>query len=647
MRLMEWGFEELRPDAPFSGGAENFAIRRKIHNFVRESVQNSTDQLLAAGSPVKVTFRFEELEGEDLTVFLREIGWTNGLEEHLQACASQENYDQLRLSRNLDKLRSRGTMRILRVSDSNTNGLNGPELGRKGNFCKLCRNEMIPSEGAGNAGRGGAFGVGKSVYWAFSGFGTVVFSSVFLDENGNEANRVFGRTYLPDHELNGATFSGDAFFCVRDPRDQRVSMSYSQAAIGPNSLLHRDGGDLGTSVIVLMYEELESEDEQPLDDVARRFRDAVVANFWPMIHEGLLDATVEWSSRGGSGSETVLVPAEFDPLVRALCHDQKEDILVLNSEPEPLEIGATAFFSSQIVIPARKKEGDERPAAPDARVSVCVTRITEEEKLGLVAFEERYKDMKFINRLASLRGAKMVVENREYVGTGCFDHVGVVRTGRYRTSDAVVSQDDEGVEQFLRDSEPPAHDSWQFVDKIRENYEKPYAKVAEDMFRGVASGLGRILRKVLKGDKDRPDGLAELLKGQPVGAPPPPPPPKSFHFKSEMECSFDLGKKVVTCTATVRRIGPARLVRTPWTATLGLEANGEQGNSSLHHISAVVTEGLPVDFNGPAMNVESCTVAVPANQDSFEITMKVSLSSVTDAVLARLRLNLKMDARIV
>jgi hypothetical protein len=608
-------------------------------------VQNSTDQLLAAGSPVKVTFRFEELEGEDLAVFLREIGWTNGLEEHLEACATQENYDQLRLSRNLDKLRSRGTMRILRVSDSNTNGLNGPELGRKGNFCKLCRNEMIPSEGAGNAGRGGAFGVGKSVYWAFSGFGTVVFSSVFLDESGNEANRVFGRTYLPDHDLNGANFSGDAFFCVRDPRDQRVSMSYSQAAIGPNSLLHRDDGDFGTSIIVLMYEELENEDEQPLDDVARRFRDAVVANFWPMIHEGLLDATVEWASRGGSGSETVLVPAEFDPLVRALCQSQKDDILVLEPEPEPLELGATAFFSSQIVIPKRKKKGEEREAVPGAQVSVCVTRITEDEKLGLVAFEERYKDMRFINRLANLRGAKMVVESREYVSTGCFDHVGVVRTGRYRTSDADVPSDDEGVEQFLRDSEPPAHDSWQFVDKIRENYERPYAKVVDEMFRGVATGLRMILRKVLKGDKDRPDGLAELLKGQPegdIGR------TKKFHFRtSEMECAFDLPNKVVTCTAKVRRIGDAKLKRTPWTATLQLEADGEQGNSTLHHISAVVTGGLPVTFNGPAMNVESCTVTVPANLDSFEITMKVSLSTVTDAVLGRLRLDLKTDARTV
>jgi hypothetical protein len=102
-----------------------------------------------------------------------------------------------------------------------------------------------------------------------------------------------------------------------------------------------------------------------------------------------------------------------------------------------------------------------------------VTRLTEEEKQKLAQFEERYKDMKFLNRLSNVRGPHMVVANHEYVSGACFDHVGVVRAGRFRDLDGQSSEDDEGVEQFLRDSEPPAHDSWQFSDKIRNMY-KPY-----------------------------------------------------------------------------------------------------------------------------------------------------------------------------
>jgi hypothetical protein len=58
----------------------------------------------------------------------------------------------------------KGKMSILQVSDSNTKGLSGPEFGDQGNFSKLCRNKMTPSEGGGSAAKGGAFGVGKSVY---------------------------------------------------------------------------------------------------------------------------------------------------------------------------------------------------------------------------------------------------------------------------------------------------------------------------------------------------------------------------------------------------------------------------------------------------------------------------------------------------
>ena len=648
--MVQWGFNEKSIDEPLVGGAAQYAISRKVHNFVREAIQNCWDQRLSELDPVKVTFTFVELEGDELDAFLNDVKWTEGLKGHLEACSTQNNHDKPKLKRNLEKV-NKGKMRILQVSDSNTKGLSGPEFGDQGNFSKLCRNEMTPSEGGGSAARGGAFGVGKSVYWSFSGLNTVVFSSIYTDEHGNEKSRVFGRTYLPDHHIVDASgqksiFSGDAYLCVRDAASLRVSMDYATAGLSGLSLLNRQPGDFGTTITLLMYEEVETEDEASLADTAAKFRDAIIANFWPLLASQPFEATVEWKSRGGSGSELVGIPEEFDPFVRALKQSQDKDAIKGNPAPSLLEPGETAFFLGDIKIPARKDEEYPREAVSDGQVAACVTRLTEEEKQKLAQFEERYKDMKFLNRLSNVRGPHMVVANHEYVSGACFDHVGVVRAGRFRDLGGQSSEDDEGVEQFLRDSEPPAHDSWQFSDKIRNMY-KPYSTVVPNMFADVSGKARKILRAVLKGDKERPDGLANLLAGQPTTTvgPPPSPPTKGFQYRSTMKCVFDLPNKVVVCTVTVKRVGNAKAVRTPWSATVGIEGVGEQGDTALHHLTAVVPKDFLATPNGTAMNVKSYTVVAPADADEFDIELRVSVSTLSDAIVKRLRLTHKLDAK--
>ncbi len=647
--MLEWGFKQLDRDDPIRGGAQNYVISRKVHNFVRESIQNSWDQRRNSVEPVRVVYSFADLEGPELVQFLEDINWTSGLEEHLRACAGQKNHDKPKLRNSLGKFDA-GKVRVLRVSDHNTRGLTGPELGEEGNFCKLCRNEMIPSEGGAAAGRGGAFGVGKSVYWSFSGLNTVVFSSVYRDESDVEATRVFGRTYLPTHQLvpgkGERPYSGDAFMCVRNSNGDRVPSDFTTAGIGHGSLLHRDAGDYGTSIVVVMYEEVESEEEPSLGDIAQKFRDAIVANFWPLLHDGSLEAVVEWRDRGGSVSASVGVPEEFAPFTRALMQSQDDDVFALRSAPEILQPGETVFFGGEIQISARTDKDDPKPATSDGAVSVAVTRLTEDEKAKLMNFEERYGEpkFKFVNRIANIRGARMVVENREYVTGACFDHVGVVRAGRFRDLDGVVTQDDELIEQFLRDSEPPAHDEWEFHDKVKNAYAKPWKNVVPNMFSDVGSKARKLLRVVLQGTEDRPDGLAKLLAGRPVGGEIIV--PTGFRFRSNVDsCEFDIPNKVARCTASVRRLGGTRRARLPWTATVGMEAVGEQGDEPLHHRSATVTEGLSAVPNGAATNVSSFTVSVPADKDKFEIVIEVSLLSLSDAVIRRLRLGLAVTAK--
>ena len=317
---MEWGFKELSKDEPRSLGRNNFAIDRKIHNLVREAIQNVRDQGIHENDKVLVTFKLIDLADSELAQFQKDIGWNNGLQGHLQVIANGRAVHEQGLIRDNLAKSKKGTMRVLIISDSNTKGLTGPEFGIEGNFCKLCRNEMIPTEGASNAKNGGAFGVGKSAYWNFSGIRTVVFSSVYKEPDAEHSkSRVFGRTYLPDHNIditsaaNGAVesidFSGDAFLCKfinENGVDLRSSLTFEEAGINAGSLLFREADDFGTTIAVVLFDE--REDDQSVSEIADELHHAIVVNFWPMIEGKLLDATVEWRVGTEIGSIQIGIP---------------------------------------------------------------------------------------------------------------------------------------------------------------------------------------------------------------------------------------------------------------------------------------------------------------------------------------------------
>jgi hypothetical protein len=236
----------------------------------------------------------------------------------------------------------------------------------------------------------------------------------------------------------------------------------------------------------------------------------------------------------------------------------------------------------------------------------------------------------------------MVVENLDYVSDGCFDHVGVVRAGRFRDIDAKVTIEDERVEQFLRDSEPPAHDSWKLLDKVRNAYATPYKNVVGNMYSDVSTKARKLLRAVLKGDKDRPDGLAKLLVGKPIGVDPPEGDPK---YRSQMSCSFDFTTRRVSCVISVKRLGAAKRKRLPWIAKVGVVAVGDQSSPHLHHVSAVVAPVFAAVANGTALNVGTYSVSVPGDKDAFDVTLEVALGSLSETVIRRLRLDHTLNVK--
>ena len=647
-----WAFKKLEADDEFTGGAENFAIDRKVHNFVREAIQNVYDQRQDEKSSVAVSFDFYDLVGENLQAFLNDIRWDEGLHEHISICSQSANHDANKIGRNLEKFET-GVMRVLIVSDHKTVGLSGDEYGTNGNFCKLCRNNMIPSEGTGSHKRGGAFGVGKSVYWSFSGFNTVVFSSIYKDDSKNIASRVFGRTHLPDHEeLVGSThvrYKGNGNMCRYDDNNQRHSMTFQEAGITKGSLLYRDldNEDYGTTIAVIMYDERSDGATASIDEIARTFHDAIVANFWPMLNENLLEASVSWTtSKDAKGSISVAIPSEFDPFVRAVNFPQDHDALESTEEEQLLAEGEVAFFESEIRIPQRIVKDDTHPAAPNAKVAVSITRLTESERDQLKAFEDRYPDMKFVNRIANVRKPMMAVENREYVQGNCLDHVGIVRAGLFRSVTGNVDENDNYVEQFLRDSEPPAHDKWTFTDKISSSYKTPWKEVVNNTYDRIGESAKRLLKAVLKGEQDRPNGLADLLAikggggnsrgggsgGGIVGA----------QFSSHVvDVEWDFAANQAICHVLVKRKKGARKsgVIKDWTTEIHVEALGEQGNVILQLLKASCDNGLDAQPVGSAMNTTSYTVSIPSNIYNYNIKLIASLNQLSDVVAKRVRID--------
>lgn len=650
--MSEWRFLELSPDDEFNGSSESYAITRSVHNFVRESIQNVYDQRLDSSKPAGVKFDFYDLSGENLDRFLTDINWNSGLREHLEICAKANNHDKTKLTNNLKRLAS-GEMRVLIISDYNTSGLTGPEFGEEGNFCKLCRNKMIPSEERGSHSRGGAFGIGKSVYWAFSGFNTVVFSSVFTNDDGQLASRVFGRTYLPDHKQTHGSqefrYSGNGNMC-RLEDGLRHSLTFTEANIASGSLLHREPGQSGTTIAVLMFDDRDNEDVENLEQVARNFNNAIIANYWPLLHEKLLEATVAWTdSTGRNGQIDVEIPLAFAPLTRALDCSQAVDIFKDNPDGRLLDESETAFFSVSIDLPERIDPEDSHPPRPQLPIAVSLTRLSNEEKLALLEFEENYKEMKFLNGFSSIRNPRMVVENRQFVKGNCADHVGVIRAGLYRALNEESRLDDDAlVERFLRDSEPPAHDKWTFTDKISQLYKKPWKKVVPDLFNEIETCAKKLLRAELLGSQDRPHGLADKLRintgrDKPGGTTPPPPPPPGAAIikKTIRNVAWNFDHKKVVCEIDIEyHVGkkPGQLPST-WTTTIGVGAIGETGKEALPLINATCEQPITLTPIGGAESTTHYSIVSPISITRVTVSLTASLSQIADSVVKKLRID--------
>ena len=635
-----WKFIQRGLDAPFSGGAQPEVIPPGIDGFVRESIQNSYDRRVG-NTRVRVEYELLELQGKKLEAFLEAIAWPT-LEIQLEALATQSNHQRQQIADSLEELRG-GKIRLLVVRDHGTEGLSGPEFssnGINGNFTKFGRDGMVPTEGVG----GGAFGVGKSVFWNHSRIRTVIMSSRFLD--GEEGRtRVFGRAYLPDHYLpaepEDLQFEGHGFW--HKLQDGKMhSTTFEEAGVGPDSplsMLWRDEADYGTTVVSLMFDS-GGDGDQTMQNLAIEIKDSVNINFWPLLHEDLVDVFVTFP-----GGQFVIDDYDpvFEPYVRAATAPLGEPIGG-NLRPDGTDACSVEIG---LQVPGRKVI-DDKPQDPfEGRLVLGVALLSEDEAQKLTQLESRYsqstKGTKLMNSTAFVRGPRMVVRYKNQGGLD-YPYVAVLRGGLYRTSVAEIDIEDRRIEVFLRDSEPPAHNVWGWDRKIKYNYKPGWKKAFVDLHAEVASKIRELIKRKLEGDSESPDGLAKLLNGGGSAGNPTSP---TFKF-IDSGYSFDLSTSPSTASATVKvQRSKARGDAKAWVSNLVFEAKGEQGNLRLPILNLVLKQGKsvtihPLSVGGTTHEYE---VRVPAGTDAFTVDLTGSLEPISEVVRPRVRVQVDHRSR--
>lgn len=471
----EWYFFNGGPGAPrYGDDPTKHAVNHDTETFVREVLQNANDQGLSNGDPVEITFRIVSLTGDERADFLDALGWNEELAGRLRSVtAADRGRGHEELLRRLESPDSE--LRLVIVEDRNTTGLTGG-WDDDSNYAALVRDELFSSKQDDRAG--GSYGLGKSVLWTFSGASTVVFNSFLGDRDHGQdgSQRLIARTKLPSHQLgdDDATYQGAGWLCHLQETDDgvRPASLWDDEAADLASRLQVDRPKVsGTSVMVVDYRDPTRENQPDPEALADEFLEAAVKYFWPAIHRGDLEVSVELN---GETHEARIrdVPA-IRPFVE--CFESRFDEGRKLTNP-----GDITGLDVPIELPDRA-DGTETPDA-DVRLAA---------RLSSPADDDTY-----VNHLALFRGAGMVVKyyDQSRLAYGNRNFHGVLACGEARHPSEVTPGDRE-VERFLRYAEPPEHDDWRSTENLREQYKQGFRMAIEEMFGTLRDGLRHLLSR--------------------------------------------------------------------------------------------------------------------------------------------------------
>ncbi len=500
-----WYFEEMGDKAEQNADLlTKHAFENDVATFVRETLQNANDAKVEDSTePVEVYYRFKKLTGGELETFLEEIDYKPtddevGLYDHLRAAGEVE--DDRQLDQYLDHVEEENELLLVAIEDRNTQGLDGLETQDGTNYTALIRDMGRSNKGA---TEGGSHGVGKTVLWAFSGLSTVFFTSCPVRETGdNQPPRFVGRTLLPDHrdEETDQLYSGNGWYGRRDPDDpegryisvwgddarERSEALYSQHTASPE--------ETGTTATVVGFRDPTTEEYVDAEKLLETFRRSIAEYFWPAIEQGNLEVYIE----GPEDDD----PNEVDPYDVDTVRPFVECFRERDSPDDDLDSrGNVVEGQIEFELPD-KKIGEDQQTEPKGRVSVYAKSPSPGD------------DESRLNEVAIFRGAGMIIDYVDVSGAASYgsDFYGLLVAGEARGWDETPLEiADKQVEEFLRTSEPAAHDEWKGYknSRLQSTYEWGCAGIVEDL---TGSDLRQCLQGLVTSEVSEEGGTIESMK---------------------------------------------------------------------------------------------------------------------------------------
>jgi len=393
---------------------------------VREVIQNSTDAGNGSG-PVKVRFNTTNLQGQD-AVKMRAL--LQPLEPNLSACHVD-----------ISPLQGKADIPVLSIEDFNTCGLTGSFTERDGdNFSSFWRDLSI-SKKSGN--KGGRWGLGKLV---FSSSSLIKTFFGLTKRSGDEHCALMGQSVLNHHDVGDDSYEPHGFWFA-DRHDNRLQLPVTNdECIDEFSAITKIArtSQSGLSILIPFYNQERINYENILDSVIKNY-------YFPILAGKLVVEVEVLTVNSGNFLEIVAdscltnipsnIPFKFIKKISDAL-DREPDFTAVK-EIGKYELSEGHFAEGIIESMKEKFSGG---GLFKTRIPVLLKR---KSKGDVRSFIDLYiQDLPEGKQSFALfsRGAIILPGER----------------GQFRTSaayGALVASDSE-MEEFLGDSENPAHTRW-------------------------------------------------------------------------------------------------------------------------------------------------------------------------------------------
>lgn len=249
-------------------GIETFTANMN-RSLIREMIQNSLDAALPEGDgKVSVEFMSFDMPRES-------VPDVDNLLDSMKKCISSNagEPDALKFFQEAERILEQPVVKVLRISDHNTVGLEGSDTCEKGtNWSRL-----VKESGSSNKGQnsGGSFGIGKSAAFACSNLRTVFYSSI--DSNGLKSNFGVARLVSFEDDKIGGWTTGIGYYS----EDERF-VAIPELADYDKDYRRKDSG---TDIYILGM--------HIADDFVKTFIQAVLLDFLVSLVQGKLVVNIQ------------------------------------------------------------------------------------------------------------------------------------------------------------------------------------------------------------------------------------------------------------------------------------------------------------------------------------------------------------------